>query len=530
MKRKLVLFASLAVGIATRIPPVHGGPAAKPPEFAQVPSWSRDDLDFFLHGSMSTEFVPETVMRAFIRTYPDLFPTDDLSHLGLIPDRAFGWPVGFSRRKVPHLGGLPAVGINCASCHVADIAPAGGGAPVRVLGTTAFFDAEAFFGSVIVATFRTADPANMRKYLAACLAVNDPAGGEKAQEAFAAEWDRQAEKIAVAMKAGPSKNPAPGGLLPITASDLQLDRETLSKGADLPKVARATLDLLHNMRAAVHIPDQPPEKMPPASGPGRNDAFGILSFALFGVPQPYAPVKFGLVWNLDQRPWVHWDGNTRSPLGRNILAALGLGAPLIGHHGALEFAFVKRQTDLSEKIRAPRYPFAIDVAAAKRGAAHFEARCASCHAGPESDLRLHDPAETGTEPTRARAFSQAQAGYFNKFFAELETPGYEPPKEAPIRSTGKYFAATLAGVWARSPYLHNGSVRTMRELLTPPAARASTFHRGSRTFDPAAMGCTDEGPYVLDTTATGNSNAGHDYGSDLSEDQKRDLIEFLTTQ
>src|SRR5207247_1539630 len=127
------------------------------------------DLDFFLHGTMSTEFVPETVLRAFIRAYPNLFPAADLSHLGLIPDSKFGWPVGFSRRKVPHLGGLPAVGVNCASCHVGEITSAPGATPVRVLGMTSLFDAEAFFGSVIVATFRTSDPANMRKFLAAWL-------------------------------------------------------------------------------------------------------------------------------------------------------------------------------------------------------------------------------------------------------------------------------------------------------------------------------------------------------------------------
>jgi hypothetical protein len=59
---------------------------------AQVPSWSSDDLNFFLHGSMGTEIVPEAVLRAFIHTYPDLFPTPDLSHLGLIADPDFGWP------------------------------------------------------------------------------------------------------------------------------------------------------------------------------------------------------------------------------------------------------------------------------------------------------------------------------------------------------------------------------------------------------------------------------------------------------
>src|SRR5437764_1482483 len=82
---------------------------------------------------------------------------------------------------------------------------------------------------------------------------------------------------------------------------------------------------------------------------------------------------------------------------------------------------------------------------------------------------------------------------------------------------------------ARSPYLHNGSVRTMQDLLTPPAARAKTFHRGSHVFDAAQMGYTDAGPYVLDTTVAGSSNAGHDYGTDLSADNKRELIEYLKT-
>src|SRR5882762_5492472 len=96
----------------------HPGPPAEPKsaglEMPQVPTWSRPDLDFFQHGSMSTEVIPEAVLRAFIRAYPDLFPSQDLSHLGLIPDPTFGWPVGFSRGQVAHLGGLSAVGVNCA--------------------------------------------------------------------------------------------------------------------------------------------------------------------------------------------------------------------------------------------------------------------------------------------------------------------------------------------------------------------------------------------------------------------------------
>jgi hypothetical protein len=289
------------------------------------------------------------------------------------------------------------------------------------------------------------------------------------------------------------------------------------------------LKLFHNMRAALHVPDQAPDKAPPASGPGRNDAFGLLSAVLFGAPQPYAPVKYGLVWNLDQRRWVHWDGNTQSPLGRNLLASLGLGAPLLGKHGQLDFALVQRHTDLSERIRPPRYPFAIDRAAAESGAAHYQARCAACHNGAEDDTRLHTVSEIGTEPRRANLFNQTQANLFNTFLAELETSGYRPSKEPGIRGTQKYWAASLPGVWARSPYLHNGSVRTMQELLTPPAGRAKTFRRGSRVYDAAQMGYADEGAFLLDTTGPGNANTGHDYGTDLTAAQKRELIEYLKT-
>lgn len=298
---------------------------------------------------------------------------------------------------------------------------------------------------------------------------------------------------------------------------------------DLAAFAHSMIKLFHNMRAALHVPDQPPDKPPPQSGPGRNDAFGILSASLLNAPTPYAPIKFGLVWNVDKRTWVHWDGNTRSPISRNLLASLGLGAPLHGKHGDLEFATVKRQTDLSKKIRPPRYPFEIDQAAAKNGEKHFESKCASCHGGPESDKRLYPVAEVGTDPARANMFTQKIADDFNKFLAELEAVGYEPPKEFGVRSTGKYWAATLNGVWARSPYLHNGSVRTMQELLTSSGQRARSFHRGSRTYDGAQMGYTDEGVYVLDTTTTGNANSGHDYGTNLSTAEKSELMEYLKT-
>ncbi|HEY2573616.1 MAG TPA: hypothetical protein VGH65_06095, partial [Verrucomicrobiaceae bacterium] len=316
----------------------------------QVPTWSREDLTFFLHGSMSTEFIPESVLRAFFKTYPELFPTDDFSHLGAIPDPNFGWPVGFTRREVPHLGGLSSVGINCAACHVGEITPAQGGANVRVLGMAAQFDVEAFFGSVLLATFETADPAHMKKFLGAYLAVNDPQAGARGEKLFESKWNEQASQITTVMTASPTESVP--GLRPIDAKALRLDGASLNS-IDLAALAHAMLDLFHNLRFALHVPDTPPPAVPP-NGPGRNDPWRLLAYSLLGVAVDPAPVKFGIIWNEDQREWVHYDANTHSPMIRNLAASLGLGAPLIGHKAWLRFADVKRHTALSEVIRPPK--------------------------------------------------------------------------------------------------------------------------------------------------------------------------------
>jgi hypothetical protein len=368
----------------------------------------------------------------------------------------------------------------------------------------------------------------MKRFLRNYVSDTEKVHGDHAETAVNAAWQKQEQKILSTMQADPfgAKDVGAGELHKIEPTEVKLDIKLLDKGdVDLAAHVHSMLKLFHNMRAALHVPD----KVPPASGPGRNDAFGLLSASLLNMPQPYSPIKFGLVWNVDKRTWVHWDGNTKSPIARNLLASLGLGAPMHGKRGDLSFADVKRQTDLSERIAPPKYPFNIDNDAAKRGEELFANNCNSCHGGPEGDKRLFAVADVGTDPNRANMFTQKLADGFNKFLAELESEGYQAPKEYGVRSTGKYWAATLSGVWARSPYLHNGSVRTMHELLASPDQRAKTFHRGSRVFDEKEMGYTDEGGYVLDTAGSGNSNSGHDYGTKLSDNEKRDLLEYLKT-
>src|SRR5437868_6682299 len=229
----------------------------------QVPSWSKDDLNFFLHGSMSTEVVPESVLRAFIKTYPDLFPSWDLTHLGMIPDKEFGWPIGFSRKNVQHLGNMSAIGINCASCHVAQIKSSSSKEPIRILGVTSHFNVEGFFGSVLVATFKTSDPENMKRFLRNYVSDTEKVHGDQAETAVNAAWKKQEEKILAVMKADPfgAKEVAAGELHKIEPADVRLNLHGLEKeDVDLSAHVHSMLKLFHNMRAALHVPDQPPDK------------------------------------------------------------------------------------------------------------------------------------------------------------------------------------------------------------------------------------------------------------------------------
>jgi hypothetical protein len=99
-----------------------------------------------------------------------------------------------------------------------------------------------------------------------------------------------------------------------------------------------------------------------------------------------------------------------------------------------------------------------------------------------------------------------------------------------------YESRVLSGIWATAPYLHNGSVPNLWELLKPPKQRMSSFMVGSRVFDPKNVGfATDKSPFknanfVTDpNNSNGNGNGGHEYGTSLSEDERWAIVEYLKT-
>lgn len=121
----------------------------------------------------------------------------------------------------------------------------------------------------------------------------------------------------------------------------------------------------------------------------------------------------------------------------------------------------------------------------------------------------------------------------SQFLLENLSGLYRKPSTA---GEGAYEARVLYGIWATAPYLHNGSVPNLWELLTPPKDRKTTFMVGSRLFDPKNVGyATDQslfknGTFVTDpSNMNGNGNGGHIYGTTLSEDERWAIIEYLKT-
>jgi hypothetical protein len=102
-----------------------------------------------------------------------------------------------------------------------------------------------------------------------------------------------------------------------------------------------------------------------------------------------------------------------------------------------------------------------------------------------------------------------------------------------------YVAPRLHAIWARFPYLHNGSVPTLRDLFESPSLRPKVFSvrdAGEKArFDPVRVGLTPsriprrKKRWVYDTLLPGQSNQGHEKGIDLTASEKDNLVEYLKT-
>jgi mono/diheme cytochrome c family protein len=200
-------------------------------------------------------------------------------------------------------------------------------------------------------------------------------------------------------------------------------------------------------------------------------------------------------------------------------------------------------------LQPPAYPFAIDRSLAEAGKELFVQTCSRCHGTygekwsyPNKIVPLD---EIGTDPNRYYGISAALGAHYNRSWFGRENPGWLAD-DYKARATTGYQAPPLDGVWATAPYLHNGSVPTVYQVLNSKV-RPKRFTRSYRTdreaYDTSKLGwkvqVLEQPPdatlpaslrrRIYDTTLPGRSNTGHTFGDDLIESERMAVIEYLKT-
>ena len=444
-----------------------------PQEFASVE-------EYFKYGSIGTEDeegMPYWIWLVLPRMFPEYLPgAGGYESLGVAWEEGRETPVGFSKRTI----GFPRIGINCAVCHTATYRTAADAPPVVVpTGPTVRFDSQGYL-----------------RFLANC---------------------------------GSDPRFTPDNILREIRDNVDLSwiDEQLYRHLIIPRTREALLRQKERYAWTYSRPSW---------GPGRIDPFNPVKFN----PHVLAirPDEDSTIGNSDIQPlWnmavregksLHWDGLNTSLTEVVLSGAIGDGA-------TRKSLPVERLAELEQFLKsrpAPRYPFAdtLDSDLVRRGEQIFAQHCANCHAaGGARNGTVIPLQEIGTDRHRLDMWTADAARRYNGY-----ARGEDWDFDAFVKTEG-YVAVPLGGLWLRAPYLHNGSVPTLEDLLAPADGRPTVFHRGYDVYAPGGTGFVHDGPdaerhgFRYDTTVAGNGNQGHEFGTDLPEQEKRALVEYLKT-
>jgi hypothetical protein len=316
---------------------------------------------------------------------------------------------------------------------------------------------------------------------------------------------------------------------------------------------------------------------------------------------PLAPTKMPFLWNSPQGSWNQWRGVQQDPIRRNETEAIGVFADIDLHSKTPEEGLfdstelplnLQKIENVLDRLAPPKWPEEIlgkiDRKQALVGKALFVSICAGCHnAWPYT---WTEPNKYGKRFVRVGLIPQTLVGTDPGQFEDLRpyvitgelSSQFPPPHQgqkymptsvfynilqeeilakslAPLKLTEAeaadlhgyrefplpappirvYKAAPRDGVWATPPFLHNGSVPNLYEMLLPATERTKKFYVGIE-FDPVKVGLDTSGKsgtFLLDTSLPGNSNAGHSFenaalgngvvGPLLTEEQRWAIVEYL---
>ncbi|MEM9074983.1 MAG: hypothetical protein AAGE52_41185 [Myxococcota bacterium] len=260
-----------------------------------------------------------------------------------------------------------------------------------------------------------------------------------------------------------------------------------------------------------------------AFGPGRTSAESR------DFPQ-VIPVDFPPYWNLSTTPRLNYLGTSRNVRSEVYLGMFAFGAGRPNPEEAV-VPFPDRELMFQlvswfEVMRSPVGP-SEDDALVSQGRALFEReRCTSCHNDDPSQnpVAVYSPDGVERIPGDDPMFEDGTIATSELHRTLLDGDG-GPDEEAradfidfilrnrlAVGMSDGYRTPQLTGTWATAPYLHNGSVPTLEDLLRPVAERPTVFDRHG---------------FTVDTAVAGNSNEGHEFGTTITEEERTALVAYL---
>jgi hypothetical protein len=536
----------------------------------QGSDWTDDARLAFYSQDQGSRIMPLAWLRALKQANGQPFLEGGLSRYGYLqnPANSDGLPVGFNASGPK---GNQIVGMTCAACHTREITVEGKN--YRIDGGPAIMDFQSFLADLdtavgAVLTDAPAFPAFARAALGPKAVAENIA---ELRETVAAWHMRYHALISRAL-------PAPAwGYGRLDAVSMIFNRLTgLGLG---PPPSHLIAD---NIK-----PADAPVRYPFLWNASRQDKTQWAGFADSGSDILALPRNLGEVFGVF---------GVFEP--KKTPSRLLLGYDYLNNNSA-NFHGLNKLEGMIKKIGPPRWPWPLDPALGNKGKIIFQTsgKCADCHAIKPGKVQFPNEqtwatplSDVGTDFRQYRVLARkAQPGellgariptlvkpladpsYAVDILAvsvlgsilqnnAISLPSYTqttkdqtldslrlPASSQELQNINKlsvgladakpvYEARVLQGVWAAAPYLHNGSVPTLKDLLKPAAERPQSFNIGP-SYDLEAVGLALEQPAqssTLNTTdcgdlTSGNSRCGHEYGTQLPDEDKKALLEYLKT-
>jgi hypothetical protein len=315
-----------------------------------------------------------------------------------------------------------------------------------------------------------------------------------------------------------------------------------------------------------------------------------------------APVNFPQLWGAWEYDWVQWNGSIENAMARNLAQVISVTRrltfedkddPYKSDVDSETIDQLKELEELARKLTPPRWPKEfppINTEKSQRGKELYERLCAHCHvpetipdngSGQHLAVRMVPLEEIGTDPTHAFNFYARMvntgplAGRVGKGrissgeLMEYMTTEMMKRNKHNLKDLNEnknrwraplaYMARPHRAIWSTAPFLHNGSVPNLYQLLLPVEQRQACFHVGNLEFDPKHIGfvtgkCKVDGGVKIqgivefNANLPSNSNAGHEFrnvegceefitkggengvlGCELNDEDRWAIIEHLKT-